>query len=184
MKMPTRADVAARTVALFKENVAQTLGKGDMELYLNLVEEMAQEGGFDMAEVAAALARLALGDKTIQASLEPEPESVPEPEHGMVRLFLGAGTKAGVRPADVVGAIANEAGVPGKEIGSIDVYERFTFVELPARYKTRVLKSMSKSTIRGRPINIKPAAEERGPRGKPRTGEGRPPRAKRPPKTG
>jgi ATP-dependent RNA helicase DeaD len=185
MKMPTKADVATRTVALFKESVAQTLGKGDMDLYLDLVEEMAQEGGHDMAEVAAALARLALGDKPIQATLEPEPEAVPEPESGMVRLFLGAGTKAGVRPADVVGAIANEAGVPGKEIGAIDVYERFTFVELPARYKVRVLKSMANSTIRGRPIHIKPAAEERGPRGKPRTeGTRRPPRAKSPPQSG
>ncbi len=182
MKMPTKADVATRTVALFKENVAQTLGQGGMDLYLNLVEEMAQEGGFDMAEVAAALARLALGDKSIEASLEPESAAVPEPEQGMVRLFLGAGTKVGVRPADVVGAIANEAGVPGKEIGSIDVYERFTFVEVPARYQAKILKSMAQSTIRGRPIHIKAAATERGPRGKPRAGEARPPRVKRPPK--
>jgi ATP-dependent RNA helicase DeaD len=190
MKMPTRADVAARTVAMFKESIKGALAKGDLDIYLSLVEDLAQEGGFDMAEVAAALARVALGDKTVQASLEPEADSVPEPEQGMVRLFLGAGTKAGVRPADVVGAIANEAGVPGREIGSIDVYERFTFVELPARYKNKVLKSMANSSIRGRPINIKPAADDRGPRGKPRGAEGSPVRrrpkkkASIPPKTG
>jgi ATP-dependent RNA helicase DeaD len=73
MRMPTKADVAARTVAMFKEGVAEALAKGDLDIYLSMVEEMAEEGGFDMAEVAAALARVALGDKTIQASLEPEP---------------------------------------------------------------------------------------------------------------
>lgn len=48
-----------------------------------------------------------------------------ELSQGMVRLFIGAGRDAGVRPQDLVGAIANEAGIPSKLIGSIDIADRF-----------------------------------------------------------
>jgi len=186
MRLPTRADVASRTVALFKETLRATLQKQDMEVYLNLVEELAEEGGFDMAEVAAAAARLALGDKPIEVAVEPEPEVVPQPEEGMVRFFLAAGSRAGVRPADVVGAIANEAGVPGREIGSIDIYENFTFVELPRRYQAQVLQRMARSTIRGRPVNLRPASEQkpearRGAAGRP-AGWALPKKQRRPPR--
>jgi ATP-dependent RNA helicase DeaD len=62
-----------------------------------------------------------------------------------------------VRPADVVGAIANEAGVPGKEIGAIDIDERFSLVEVPARYQQQVLERMAGVTLRGRTLTIRVA---------------------------
>jgi ATP-dependent RNA helicase DeaD len=161
MRMPTQADVAARRIALFKQSIKQTLQQGDLDLYLTLVEELAQEEGLDMAEVAAAAARLARGDKPLEVELEPEPKEVPRAEDGMVRLFIAAGHSAGVRPSDIVGAIANEAGVPGKAIGSIDIYDRFTFVELPAQYQAQVLEKMSRTTIRNRPVEIRIATPER-----------------------
>lgn len=72
----------------------------------------------------------------------------------MVRLFIDAGRQSGVRPADIVGAIASEAGVPGKEIGAIDVHDRFTFVEVPVPYKNQVLERMAHATLRNRPVRI------------------------------
>jgi ATP-dependent RNA helicase DeaD len=160
MKVPTRADMAARTLNLFKESVTKTLAEEGLETYLGLVEEIADEGGFDIAEVAAAVAKIALGDKQIAVSVEPEPEDAAPVEEGMVRLFLSAGSKVGVRPSDVVGAIANEAGVPGKEIGAIDINERYTLVEIPLRHKDKVLSSMAKSVLRGRPVEVKLAFPE------------------------
>jgi ATP-dependent RNA helicase DeaD len=160
MKIPTGADVAARRTALFKEAIAKTIGEGDLGPYLSLVEEVAEEGGFDMAEIAAAAARLARGDKPLEVSLEPLPQETSHAEEGMVRFFLAAGSRAGVRPGDVVGAIANEAGVPGKLIGAIDVYDDFTFVEVPREYEAQVLKKMARAKIRGRPVQIRPAAED------------------------
>jgi ATP-dependent RNA helicase DeaD len=155
MKMPTQADVAARRIALFKQSIKETLAEGDLDLYLTLVEELAQEEGLDMAEIAAAAARLARGDKPLEVELEPEPREMAAVEEGMVRLFLAAGSRAGVRPSDIVGAIANEAGIPGKAIGSIDIYDRFTFVELPAQYQQQVMEKMANATIRGRPVDIR-----------------------------
>jgi ATP-dependent RNA helicase DeaD len=172
MKMPTQADVAARRIALFKDSIRQTVEEGDLDLYLSLVEELVEEG-LDLAEVAAASARLARGDKPLEIEVEPAAEQLAHAEDGMVRLFLAAGSRAGVRPSDIVGAIANEAGIPGKAIGSIDIYDRFTFVELPVQYRDQVLRSMAKTTIRGRPVEIRVATPERGRPGERERGDGR-----------
>jgi ATP-dependent RNA helicase DeaD len=169
MKMPTQADVAARRIALFKDNIRQSISEGDLDLYLTLVEELVEEG-LDLAEIAAGAAKLARGDKPLEVAVEPEAESVPQAEDGMVRLFIDAGLRAGVRPGDIVGAIANEAGVPGKAIGSIDIYDRFTFVEIPSQFRDQVLERMARATIRGRPVGIRIAEEGRRPE-RPRGGD-------------
>jgi ATP-dependent RNA helicase DeaD len=95
----------------------------------------------------------------------------------MVRLFLEAGRQAGVRPADIVGAVAGEAGIPGYAIGAIDIYERFAFVEVPQQYADQVLERMQRVTIRNRPVSVKratPGGEGRArrPRGKARAPRG------------
>ena len=155
VRAPTRAHVAARRMQLFKEQITKTLMEEDLEMYLSLVEELAQESGADMAEIAAAAARLARGDKPLVVTVEPEPQQVAATENGMVRLFIDAGRNTGVRPADIVGAIANEAGVPGKMIGAIDIYDDFTFVDVPAEYQQQVLAGMAGATIRNQAANVR-----------------------------
>jgi ATP-dependent RNA helicase DeaD len=162
VKAPTKADVAARRVALFKERILKTLEEEELELYLNLVEELAVESGCDMAEIAAAAARLARGDRPLEVVVEPLSEQAPPTEAGMVRLFVDAGRKSGVRPGDIVGAIANEAGIPGNAIGAIDIYDTFSFVDVPGEYLKQVLEGMSRATIRNREARIRLAtAQER-----------------------
>lgn len=155
MKAPTRAHVAARRIALFKERILQTLAEEELDLYLNLVEELAEESGHDISEIAAAAARLARENKPLVVDLEPEPEVVAHLEEGMVRYFIEAGRRNGVRPGDIVGAIANEAGVPGQVIGAIDIYDNFTFVDVPAQYREQVLDGMRDVVIRNRAANMR-----------------------------
>jgi ATP-dependent RNA helicase DeaD len=146
--------VAARRTALFKERLRKALAERDeLDPYLALVEEVAEEGGFEMAEVAAAAARLARGEKLLEVTVEPTPPAPPV-EDGMVRLFIDAGRRDGVRPADVVGAIASEAGMPGDEIGAIDIYDSFTFVEIPTLYRDQVLERMAGVALRHRPVRV------------------------------
>jgi ATP-dependent RNA helicase DeaD len=162
MKMPTQADVAARRIALFKDSIRQSVEEGDLDLYLTLVEELVEEG-LELSEIAAGAARLARGDKPLEVEVEPEPDGVAQAEDGMVRLFVDAGSRAGVRPGDIVGAIANEAGVPGKAIGSIDIYDHFTFVEIPTQFRDQVLERMARATLRGRPVGVRVAEGGRRP---------------------
>jgi ATP-dependent RNA helicase DeaD len=77
------------------------------------------------------------------------------PEPGMVRLSVSAGRRNGVRPQDIVGAIANEAGIPGRAIGAIDIRDTHAFVEVPAQYQSRILERMARTQLRGQPVSIR-----------------------------
>ncbi len=72
------------------------------------------------------------------------------PAEESTRLFLRVGKRDGVRPADLVGAIANEAGVPGEQIGDIDLYDTFSFVDVPSEAVERVIAALNATTIRNR----------------------------------
>jgi ATP-dependent RNA helicase DeaD len=68
-----------------------------------------------------------------------------------------------VRPADLVGAIANEAGISGEDIGNIDLYDAFSFVDVPAAKADQVLRALKSSRIRGQdpqPTIARPADPE------------------------
>lgn len=78
-------------------------------------------------------------------------------EPGMVRLFINIGKKQKIRPGDILGAIAGESGMPGKLIGTIDMFDKYTFVEVPREYASEVLKAMKSATIKGNHIAIEPA---------------------------
>jgi len=156
MRVPTKADVAARRVELFKQRILKTVAEEELDLYLSLVEELAEESGHEMAEIAAAAALLARQDKPLEVvAVEPEPQNLMSAEEGMVRLFIDVGRSHGVRPNDIVGAIANEADIPGKSIGAIDIYDEFTFVDVPTQYKAQVLERMSHASIRSRATRVR-----------------------------
>ena len=81
----------------------------------------------------------------------------------MVRLFINIGKKDKVKPSNILGAIAGESGMPGKLVGSIDMYDAYTFVEVPRKYADIVLKAMSNNVqIKGRTVNIEKAGKKKG----------------------
>ncbi|MEA2570868.1 MAG: ATP-dependent helicase DeaD [Acidobacteriota bacterium] len=171
MKMPTRADVAARRIDIFKENLRKNIKEGDLDLYVEVVTQLAEEGPFDMADVAAAAARLANGARSLAAVAEaPEPRpfartaastgggapAAPSAD-GKVRLTMAVGKRDGIRPADIVGSIANEADVPGSDIGPIDITDDMTFVVVPEHYVAKILEKVGSAKFKGRPVNIRVA---------------------------
>jgi ATP-dependent RNA helicase DeaD len=186
MKMPTRADVAARRVAQLKDTLRKTIQEGDLDLYVALVEQLAEEGQHDITEIAAAAARLASSGKPLEVEPEPPARAAfsprPESSHdasapraassapgerrprgeGTVRLTMAVGKRDGIRPADVVGSIANEADIPGRDIGPIDIREDVTFVSVPAEVVDHVIESVGKAKFRGRSVNLRVARENEG----------------------
>jgi ATP-dependent RNA helicase DeaD len=65
------------------------------------------------------------------------------------------GRQAGLRPADLVGAIANEAGIDARDIGAIDISDRFSLVEVPGAAAERVVQALRDTTIRGRRVDAR-----------------------------
>src|SRR5690606_33809929 len=77
---------------------------------------------------------------------------------GPVRLFINVGRFQGIRPQDIVGAIANEANIPGRAIGQIDIFDNFSFVDVPAQAAETVIAAINQSGIKGRPVNAEVAS--------------------------
>lgn len=85
----------------------------------------------------------------------------------IVTLSIQVGKRDGVRPADVVGSIANEADVPGRDIGPIDIRDSVTYVGVPESVSAHVIEKLSKARFRGRAVNVQLAKEvpsQRSPR--------------------
>jgi ATP-dependent RNA helicase DeaD len=73
----------------------------------------------------------------------------------MVRVFVGAGRNAGVRPADLVGAIANEAGVSAREVGAIEIEERFSLVEVSDHVAEDAIRALRATSLRGQRVTVR-----------------------------
>jgi ATP-dependent RNA helicase DeaD len=78
----------------------------------------------------------------------------------MTRLYIGIGKRRGIRPGDIVGAIAGEARIPGGAIGAIEIADQFTLVDVPESYADQVIRALSRASIRGRPVAVRRAREE------------------------
>ena len=72
-----------------------------------------------------------------------------------VRLFIGAGRAAGVRPADLVGAITGEAGVPSSALGAIEIADKFSLVEVPNALADRIIAALKATKIRGNKVHVR-----------------------------
>lgn len=72
----------------------------------------------------------------------------------MARLFFNLGKKSKISPGDILGAITGETGLPGKKVGDIDIYDKFTFVDVPAADAQNVISVMSRSKIKGQSVNV------------------------------
>ncbi|ATB38207.1 heavy metal transporter [Cystobacter fuscus] len=79
----------------------------------------------------------------------------PDASFDMARLFIGVGRQAGVRPSDLVGAIAGEAGVEGKRIGAIQIGDTYSLVEVPESLADQVIAALRQTTLRGRKAQVR-----------------------------
>ena len=86
---------------------------------------------------------------------------VVEGADSMARLFINIGKAQRVTPGDILGAVAGESGIPGRLVGSIDMYDGYTFVDVPMSYADEVLKAMSHAKIKGKNIRVEKAAARR-----------------------
>jgi ATP-dependent RNA helicase DeaD len=78
----------------------------------------------------------------------------------VTRLYVGLGRRAGIRPADLVGAIANEAGIDARAVGSIEIADRFSIVEVPDEAAEDIIGALRSTTIRGRRVMVRRDRED------------------------
>ncbi|WP_275286170.1 DEAD/DEAH box helicase [Halomonas elongata] len=174
MELPDEAAIRAHRDEVFHQRVIGSLTK-DADTQRGLVERLIAEG-YDAAELACAFAALARADEAPIGRLQaPRKERAPRegkaprradrdnrgPSEGMTRYRVAVGHKDGIKPGQLVGALANEGGIEGNRIGRIDIRNAFSVVELPSGLPSSILTKMSRARVGGRPLEI---SEDRAPR--------------------
>jgi ATP-dependent RNA helicase DeaD len=173
-KLPTAADLRARRLELTRTSLRDSLLKDDLDAFRDVVESLSAE--FDPFEVALAAVKLAHEASGTSAEYEEipaaepaeddrrgrrktverdRPRSRPGGSRDTTRLFVGTGRSAGVRPQDLVGAITNESRLSGRDIGAIEIADRFSLVEVPESAADDVIAALRQVSIRGRRAAIR-----------------------------
>jgi ATP-dependent RNA helicase DeaD len=186
-KVPTVADLRTRRLELTRAALREAIVSDDNEHFRVVVDALSDE--FDLVEIAMGAVKLyhqaSIGDSEDETEEIPDANARPvagkAPERAapkrkrddgvrpyglgasggeMTKLFITAGRQAGVRPQDLVGAIANEAGVPGSSIGAIEITDRFSLVEVPEEAVNQVIKALRETKIRGKKVSVRREREE------------------------
>jgi ATP-dependent RNA helicase DeaD len=142
------------------EKVTEIAKHEDLKKYMDAIEKITVDD-ISVNEIAAAFMLMSLGIEEIE-NIEEEEYLIDDTgaEEGMVRLFMNIGKNQRIKPGDILGAIAGETGMPGKLIGIIDMYDKYSFVEVPREYAKEVVKVMKDAKIKGKSINIEPAGKK------------------------
>ncbi len=177
MGLPSTEVINNKRISRFKQNIADTLAAEELSFFTQLIEQYQQEHNVSALEIAAALAKLVQGDtpllmqnlpkKTYESREErPHREDRPQRERKSKRTFerggniemelfrIEVGHNHGVKPGNIVGAIANETGIDGDHIARIRIEDDYSTVELPAGMPKELIEELKKIRVAGQQLQI------------------------------
>jgi ATP-dependent RNA helicase DeaD len=182
-KVPTVADLRTRRLELTRSALEESILEDDLERYRPVVESLTDSHDvMDVALAAIKLAHEAGGAAADEQEIPEPPASRKDGEQGptrrptgakgatqgtTTRLFVNLGRGAGIRPKDLVGAITGESELSGRDIGAIEIAERFSLVEIPEGSADEVIAALRATKIKGRRATVRrdqgnPRAPRRG----------------------
>lgn len=191
MKLPTVEAVNDRRIARFKQSISDSLAMGSLEQFQQLIEQYEQEHNIPAVEIAAALARIAQGDRPLLLEAPPKRERAAEREPRPARAHDGekhrapreprqreerdfaprqqrphateegkrtyrieVGHEHGVKPGNIIGAIANEAGLESQFIGRLSIRGDYSLIDLPDGMPGEVFQHLKKVWVNQQQLRI------------------------------
>ena len=171
-RVPSVADLRARQIELTLGTLRTALEADDLQNYDDVVDTLAQQ--FDLRQIALAAVKLTheasgavVDEKEIpdasqrterpaKARTDDRAKPVRGKDNGeTARVYIGVGRKDGIRPGDLVGAIANETNLSGREIGPIKLAEHFAIVGVPEWSTDAVIDAMKRTTLKGKKATVR-----------------------------
>jgi ATP-dependent RNA helicase DeaD len=146
---PVGGRPARGATAKYLEEIRAAIRDLDVDANLALLDPLFDE--FPAAEIAAGLSAMLRAGRSADTRT---PEPAEDRPMSFVRLFVSAGSKDGIRPGDLVGAITGEASVAGDHIGKIEMRDTFSVVEIASDSADRVIRAMNGTTLRGRSLRV------------------------------
>ncbi len=183
--VPTVHDLRARRLELTRASLEEMILAGELDSFRVVVESLSEEYDvLDVAAAAVKLAHAAEGGAAEEEDIpvvaaprehreqrdhrsprDPDRKPAAAGRRGgarrdrgdtdVTRLYIGVGRKGGIRPSDLVGAIANEAGIDSREIGAIEIADRFSLVEVPGAAVDDIISALQATTIRGKRVTVR-----------------------------
>src|SRR6201996_2505138 len=189
MNLPSVDAVNTLRIAKFKQRITDTIAKGDTSLYRPVLEQLETESGLPLMDIASALAHLSQGSAPLLLAPKPErraeahaprreepPREQPRQDKPrreereerprrsdpaqMETFRIEVGSVHGIKPGNIVGAIANEADIEGVHIGRVDIREDHSYVDLPEGMPTPIFKRLQKVRVAGRELRISRVTEK------------------------
>jgi ATP-dependent RNA helicase DeaD len=174
LELPSTEMVNNKRIADFKQSISDTLAAGELDFMQSLVEQYQQEHDVSALEIAAALAKISIGDRQLLLKPGKEKHTRPRaearqrrerteprqrkmqtrPARGLERFRIEVGHQHDVKPGNIVGAIANEAGLDSQHIGHIDIHTEFSLVDLPIGMPKEIFQDLRKAWVCGQRLNI------------------------------
>ena len=158
--IPSRDDVASIKAEKVLEEIGNIIENENLRDMIELIEQQVNTSDYTAMDIAAAFLKQSISgielskeDRDMDSAFDEDTGA----EEGMVRLFINIGKKQKIKPGDILGAVAGEAKIPGKVVGAIDMYDNYTFVEVPKDYGKDVLRAMKNVKIKGKSVNVEPA---------------------------
>ncbi len=181
--LPSTEMVNNKRISGFKQSISDTLASGDLDFMQGLLEQYQQEHDVPALEIAAALAKMSIGDRPLLLEADKEKARRKEPvakrhpkkgdapqgkaqtrlPKGMERFRVEVGHQHKVKPGNIVGAIANVAGLDAGHIGHIDIHSEFSLVDLPRGMPEEIFRDLRKAWVCGQRLDIsRPEQSARG----------------------
>ena len=166
IKPPSINDVEEKKMANILKSLKENLAQEQISKFVGHIERFVEDINSDSSEteesfttsldVAAALLKLYIDQTGTQINTVSEIDDASDfvAEGDMVRFFINIGSENKIQPKHIIESLVASAGLPGKMVGSIDIHDRYSFVEVPKEFAPEVLKSMKNYTIKGKRINI------------------------------
>lgn len=184
--LPTLKDIEARYTTSMLDKIRQEVEKGENAKYEKIIDSLLQED-YTSLDIAAALLKFYMlenrldgheeldmvdyGSKpkssesrsksTTSGSMDrsdgPKQRSSTRSKSGMARLYINVGSRKGVSPRHILSALIQETNIDKKLVGDIDVYDKFTFVEIANEYSDMIVENLSEKRIKGMKVKVEVA---------------------------
>jgi ATP-dependent RNA helicase DeaD len=154
-QVPSFADVSEVKTTLFLNQIKEVIEKGNLDKYVGRVQRLLdQSEDVTSLDIAAALLKMTMKeDKRAEQSLDAGRERGAS-RPGYTRLFISMGKKDRLHPRDVVELISENTALQGNKVGDIALYDKFSFVEVPAEFADEVVAQLGRSSIQGQPVTF------------------------------
>lgn len=158
--VPSIDDITDIKAEKILERAGDVIQSENLSKMIDILEKHLDETDYSAVEMAAAFLMMEMGETGIEDMADTEDFGDTGAEPGMVRLFINIGKKQRVRIGDILGAIAGESGMEGRLVGAIDMYDSYTFVEVPREHASDVIEAMKNARIKGKNVNVEPAKKK------------------------